>query len=75
MGTRQPKVIAEAAFTYDMAETLLKYFMQYQKDGIVRVEVTDHGLWLKRHDVPVRHMLGLAEMPEEMRQRLARRMN
>lgn len=75
MNARQPKVIAEAAFTYDMVETLLKFFMQYQKDGIVKVEVTDHGLWLKRPDVPVRHMLGLAEMPAEMRERLARRLN
>lgn len=58
-----PKVLAEAAFSRDMVETLLRYFDSYESDGIVRVEVSTHGLWLRRPNMPVRSFLGLAEGP------------
>lgn len=61
MNRSSPKVVAEAAFSRDMVETLLRYFDQYERDGIVRVEVSTHGLWLRPPGVPMRHFLGLAE--------------
>lgn len=46
----KPKHLATAPFTRDMAENLLKYFDRYEVDGVVVVEVTDHGLWLENPD-------------------------
>lgn len=43
---KKPKVLATAEFTEDMIETLAKFFDTYEDDGVVSVEVTDHGLWL-----------------------------
>lgn len=56
-------VIAEAEFTLDMAQTLEKYFSSYEKDGVVQVEVTTHGLWLVSENRKMRHFLGLARKP------------
>lgn len=44
--TTQPKRLATAEFTRDMVETLRQYFDQYEVDGVVRIDVTDKGLWL-----------------------------
>lgn len=43
---KKPTIRATAAFSKDMAETLLDYFDRYAVNGTVEVEVTDHGLWL-----------------------------
>ncbi len=53
-----PRLQAEAAFSVDMAETLFRYFDAYQVDGIVTVEVTDKGLWLKSPVGEGRQFLG-----------------
>ena len=41
-----PKQLATAEFTIDMVETLRQYFDQYQVNGVVKIDVTDKGLWL-----------------------------
>lgn len=43
----KPAILAEARFSRDMAATLEAYFEAYEVAGVVTVEVTDHGLWLK----------------------------
>jgi hypothetical protein len=53
-----PRLHAEAKFSVDMAETLLRYFDAFQIDGVVTVEVTDKGLWLKSPDGEGRQFLG-----------------
>ena len=58
-----PTVLAEAAFSQDMAETLFQYFGDYERGGVVRVEVTTHGLWIRHPSFPARKFLGLAERP------------
>lgn len=63
MTRRTPTVLAEAAFSQDMAETLVQYFGDYERDGVVRIEVTTHGLWIRHPDFSVRKFLGLAEHP------------
>lgn len=57
-------VLSVAEFTEDMAETLHHYFSSYAKDGIVKVEVTDRGLWLVLPGMPMRHFLGRARLPD-----------
>ncbi len=52
--------LAHADFTKDMADTLQTYFSAYEHDGVVRVEVTDHGLWLSHPDSCTRQFLGSA---------------
>ncbi len=42
----RPKRLATAEFTKEMVKTLEKYFDDYQVDGVVRLDVTDKGLWL-----------------------------
>lgn len=42
----KPTVFAVARFEKNMVETLKQYFDAYEDDGVVNVEVTDHGLWL-----------------------------
>lgn len=44
----EPKRLATAEFTKDMVDTLKTYFDEYQTDGVVRVDVTDKGLWLRQ---------------------------
>ena len=56
-------VLGTAEFSEDMAETLQTYFREYAVDGIVQVEVTDHGLWLVNPDGKSRQFLGLARFP------------
>ena len=53
-----PRLYAEAAFSVVMAETLFRHFDAYQIDGVVTVEVTDKGLWLKLPDGEGRQFLG-----------------
>lgn len=60
----QTKTIATADFTADMVETLHAYFQQYERDGVVTVEVTNHGLWLPNPETETRQFLGLAKLPE-----------
>lgn len=47
MSKKRPKHLANAEFTRDMAETLISHFADYEVEGIVTIEVTDKGLWLK----------------------------
>ena len=42
----EPKKLATAEFTKDMVETLGTYFDEYQVGGVVKIDVTDRGLWL-----------------------------
>ena len=58
------KISATAEFTEDMAQTLAAYFDAYAKDGVVKVEVTNQGLWLVNPFVPARQFLGLAALPQ-----------
>jgi hypothetical protein len=55
------KRLAIAEFTSDMAETLVAYFKTYATQGVVLVEVTNHGLWLINPDRGVRQFLGSAQ--------------
>ena len=57
-----PKVetAAVAEFTKDMAETLGAFFDLYAQGGVVEVEVTDHGLWLRNPLTGGRQFLGMA---------------
>lgn len=59
------KILGQARFTKDMAQTLLTYFSVYAGvDGVVSVELTDRGLWLINPHQPARQFLGLADYPE-----------
>lgn len=61
MASKKPvKVVAVAEFTEDMVETLHEYFRCYAKDGVVQVEVSNHGLWLPNPVCGGRQFLGLA---------------
>jgi hypothetical protein len=55
-------IIATAEFTEDMAETLQSYFAAYQRVGVVKVEVTDRGLWLFNPHSGTRQFLGSARI-------------
>jgi len=46
----KPKTHAFAYFQKNMVETLNEYFDIYSVDGMVTVEVKDHGLWLVNPD-------------------------
>jgi len=50
-------------FTHDMVETMLKYFMAYAVDGVVTLERTEQGVWLKNPDGS-RQFLGQATYPK-----------
>jgi hypothetical protein len=52
------RILATAEFTHDMAETLETYFATYEQDGVVTVEITDHGLWLRHPQSGTRQFLG-----------------
>lgn len=56
----KPKVLATANFTRDMVEALQSYFDDYAVDGVVCIEVTDHGLWWENPDGS-RQFLGATE--------------
>ncbi|KIT16582.1 hypothetical protein [Jannaschia aquimarina] len=62
---RQPKVMAEVAFTRDMVETLNTYFSAYQDDGVVTITVTDGGLYLENPTTASRQFLGLARLADD----------
>lgn len=64
---REPR-LATAEFSRDMVETMLTYFDAYAEDGVMKVEVTPWGLWLPNHATGGRQFLGLARLPEGMRQ-------
>lgn len=61
---RAVEVVAVAEFTADMVETLQAYFSAYAEDGVVRVEVSTHGLWLPNPVFGGRQFLGLARLPQ-----------
>ncbi len=62
VGSFPVKKMADAEFSRDMVETTLTYFDYYAVDGVLRVEVTDAGLWLPNPMVPSRQFLGLARL-------------
>lgn len=67
-GIREPKP-AVAEFSRDMVETMLTYFDAYADDGgVLTVEVTSWGLWLPNKVSGGRQFLGLAKLPEGLRQ-------
>lgn len=53
-------VVAVAEFSRDMVDTLQLYFETYAVEGVVSVEVSDHGLWLPNPVTGGRQFLGLA---------------
>ena len=55
-------VEATAELTRDMASTLVEYFSFYEVDGIVTIEVTNRGLWLRNPHKGGRQFLGLARL-------------
>ena len=59
-------VVAEAEFTEDMAETLCEYFQSYAVDGVVRIEVSNRGLWLQNPATGRRQFLGIARFPKAL---------
>lgn len=63
--TFKNKKLADAEFSKDMVETLLKYFEAYADDeGVLTVQVREHGLWVP-NPVPglPPQFIGLARMP------------
>ena len=59
------KKLADAEFSKDMVETILRYFETYSDDdGVLTVEVREHGLWVP-NPVPglPPQFIGLARMP------------
>lgn len=66
---RPPQIITVAEFSEDMVVTLNQYFAQYAgDDGVVKVEVTTHGLYLK-NPYGGRQFLGLARFVAGMHDR------
>lgn len=55
--------IAEAEFSKDMVETMNEYFDQYAENGVLRIEITERGLWLPNPVTGGRQFLGLARLP------------
>ncbi|WP_022706186.1 MULTISPECIES: hypothetical protein [Paracoccus] len=66
-GTREPK-LATAEFSRDMVETMLAYFDAYADEGVLKVEVTSWGLWLPNKVTGGRQFLGLAKLPDCIKQ-------
>ena len=63
--TFKNKKLANAEFSKDMVETILKYFETYaDDDGVLTVEVREHGLWVP-HPIPglPPQFIGWARMP------------
>lgn len=58
------RIVAEAEFTIDMVDTMKKYFDFYASDGVLRVQISDFGLWLPHPEMQCRQFLGLARLPE-----------
>ena len=57
----KPRHLADATFSIDMVETLMAFFEHYSIEGVVTVEVTDQGLWL-RNPIGGRQFLGATEV-------------
>ncbi|MFN3525106.1 MAG: hypothetical protein ACK4YU_03360 [Paracoccus sp. (in: a-proteobacteria)] len=66
-GIREPK-LAVAEFSKDMVETMLTYFEAYADEGVLTVEVTSWGIWLPNKVTGGRQFLGLAKLPDGLRQ-------
>lgn len=62
---KKPKVGAIAEFSRDMAESLVKFFDQYEQEGIVEIEVTDHGLWWKNPNGTKQFLGSVRQFPNE----------
>lgn len=62
--TSDGEAMAEAHFTKDMAETLVRFFQAYAECGVVTVEVKDGGLWLVNPNDRSRQFLGKAVLRE-----------
>lgn len=62
-GIQNVQILAVAEFTDDMAATLAEYFAAYAVEGVVSIEVTTHGLWLK-NPYGGRQFLGLARLQD-----------
>ncbi|WP_299821164.1 hypothetical protein [uncultured Jannaschia sp.] len=65
MPQTRPEHIVDAEFTRDMVETLSIWFEHYATGGVVTVEVTTHGLWLRNPYTKARQFLGRADVPDE----------
>ena len=61
--------VLKVEFTEDMAETLRKYFVAYEVEGVVTLESDDIGLWL-RNPNGTRQFLGRAVAPALTRDEL-----
>ncbi|MBK4215443.1 hypothetical protein JJJ17_05835 [Paracoccus caeni] len=66
-GIREAR-LATAEFSKDMVETMLTYFDQYAEDGVLTIEVTQWGLWLPHPETKSRQFLGLAKLPDYLKQ-------
>lgn len=66
-GMNEPR-LATAEFSKDMVETMLTYFDQYAEDGVLKIEVTQWGLWLPNPATKGRQFLGLARFPDHLKQ-------
>ncbi len=62
---KNPKVLAVAEFSRDMAESLVKFFDQYDRQGVVEIEVTDHGLWWKNPNGTKQFLGSVRQFPSE----------
>ena len=60
--------LAKAEFSKDMVETMLTYFDNYAEDGVLTIEVTQWGLWLPHPETNSRQFLGLARLPDHLKQ-------
>ncbi len=60
--------MTEVFFSEDMAETLRRFFHVYETNGVVTLELNDHGLWLVHPHDQSKQFLGQA-VPNE-RERL-----
>lgn len=60
-----------ARFTKDMAETLLRFFHAYQREGVVTLQLTERGLWLVNPHDDTRQFLGQAVLTDAQRERMA----
>lgn len=59
------KLCAEAHFTEDMAQNLLRAFDGSQPGAIITLEVREFGLWVKREGIGSRWFIGSATPPSE----------
>lgn len=57
------RITGTVELTADMAETLKTYFAVYAVDGVVTLETTEQGVWLK-NPYGGRQFLGAARLPE-----------